>query len=77
MSGFCSEHQGHDPACPRCLRPGMKLCSRCMRERPRTQFAPRRYSARRGKIYDGVHSWCRECKRAYDREAIALKRKQQ
>jgi len=40
----------------------LKRCSRCKQEKPVTEFG--KHQRRK----DGLQSYCRECKRAYDRE---------
>jgi hypothetical protein len=40
----------------------MKRCSRCKQEKPRTEFGEQQSKK------DGLHPYCRECNRAYQRE---------
>lgn len=38
----------------------MKECRRCLTSKPVAEFTSRKGSS------DGLHSWCRECKRSYE-----------
>src|SRR5690606_21678203 len=47
----------------------MKRCSRCKQEKPETEFGEDQSRK------DGLHPYCRECRRAYDREYQRERRK--